>query len=135
MIVDILHTLYQRVSSHCSKPSLLQSFFNSYSQKSITLSIESSIWDHDQEVQEVINTSYSHHKYDNTHTKNNELKRATKIMKVMDLSRVRETQAIDLKLMELLKSKIHILLNIDDDLNPNKRNGKYCIPRNQLVGH
>lgn len=81
----------------------------------------------------MINTSYSHQKYDNTHTKNNDLKRAMKIMKVMELSQVRETQAIDLKLMELLKSKIHILLNIDDGLNPNKRKGKYCIPRNQLV--
>lgn len=40
---------------------------------------------------------------------------------------------MDLKLAEILKANLHILLNIDFVRNKNKLNGKCCVPQNQLV--
>lgn len=94
---------------------------------------ETSIWDYDKEIQEVINKSYSSEKYNFTHTKMSEYKREEKILKTMQLMSVRETQYIDMKLMSMLKSTLHILMSVDDDVNSNIRNGKSLIPENQIV--
>lgn len=94
---------------------------------------ETSIWDYDKEIQEVINKSYSSEKYTFTHSKVSEHKREEKILKTMQLMSVRETQFIDMKLMSMLKSTLHILMSVDDDLNLNFRNGKCLIPENQIV--
>lgn len=81
----------------------------------------------------MINNSYSSEKYNNTHASGNERRREEKIRKVLELSEVRETQAIDLQLANRLKVKLHILMNVDDEWNSNQRKGKTCIPINQIV--
>ena len=128
-----MNSLYLRVSKHNSKP-----FFSflSFSSKSTTTpipKIEASIWDHEQDIQDIILSSYSNEKYKQVHSYTEKTRRSEKIMKTLDLMNVRESQAIDMKLASILQAKLHILLNLDDDLNTNLLHNKHCIPSNQIV--
>lgn len=128
-----MNSLYLRVSKHNSKPFF--SFVSFYSKSTTTPipKIEASIWDHEQDIQDIILSSYSNEKYKQVHSYTEETRRSEKIMKTLELMNIRETQAIDMKLASMLQAKLHILLHLDDDLNPNLLHNKHCIPSNQIV--
>ena len=121
------------MSKHNSKPFFSFLHISSKNSTNPIPKIEASIWDHEQDVQDIIHSSYSNEKYKKVHSKVEETRRSEKIMKTLDLMNVRESQAIDIKLSSMLQAKLHILLHLDDDLNPNLLHNKHCIPSNQIV--
>ena len=73
--------------------------------------------------------NYEQYRKNKRGAKSREAKRCQSLI----LSQVRETQWIDVKLAEMVKARLHILMNLDLKGNANIINGKRCIPDNQFV--
>ncbi|KAK8824201.1 hypothetical protein WA556_003525 [Blastocystis sp. ATCC 50177/Nand II] len=89
-----------------------------------------SIFDIDAESQQKIWENYNYEQY--RKSKRNTRSREAKRSQALILSQVRETQWIDVKLAEMMKARLHILMNLDLKGNANTINGRRCIPDNQF---
>ena len=91
------------------------------------------VFSYDFESQSTLWESYNYEAYVRSQSSKSKKMRAAKIALTLELSEVRETQWVDCRLAEILKSKLHILLSINENGNNNSLNGKNFIPANQLV--
>lgn len=93
---------------------------------------ESNLFSFDHDMQQQIFSQFNYDRFQRAQTQRAVKARLQKVAMTMELGLYRETQNVDGKLAEILKSNLHILLSIGNTTNPNRRQGKYCVPPNQM---